>query len=269
MSRKIVFGILGAIILVSAAVGVTVWVHNPVPPAQPSELQSLLASAGYKPLKIPDPDLGPGSIIKKIASENGAMRIEWVGTVASCQVPSNVLSPTPGGGLEIHSTTSQAYDGKAALQVTGVNAGANIDRVARVVFKVQAGGSEKLDLVKLNSWLSNPDNKLDPYCEKLLTERDLYLVRDAFAIGTGEIQAYDAAGAKVDLDASKDIVRVNGDVSLSSSSTISFSSKVYAGLKEAVLLNKAFSALGGGNSAAPGDKLSFEGVQTVEIARKP
>ena len=83
MSRKIVFGILGAIILVSAAVGVTVWVHNPVPPAQPSELQSLLASAGYKPLKIPDPDLGPGSIIKKIASENGAMRIEWVGTVAS------------------------------------------------------------------------------------------------------------------------------------------------------------------------------------------
>jgi hypothetical protein len=79
---------------------------------------------------------------------------------------------------------------------------ADADKISGAILKIEDSGGDAINWVRFTIWASKQGNRLEPACNKLLGQEDVFLVTEAFRISKGNYQLVAKDGAKIGLSAS-------------------------------------------------------------------
>lgn len=158
-----------------------------VPPVVPGQ--------GWIPLPFPDSKYEPGSVIA--VDQSGAPR--WVGHIRSCKVPEDLLKVVAGNIGDMTAAVKDKYGAQAVLKIRGIEAGPEWSRVKETKFVQNDQSAPALDLIAIRLWLTDPTNvaHFPDECTTILGEPSIYLVQEAFKVGSGKYTLTDTNNAKI------------------------------------------------------------------------
>ncbi len=221
---------IGVALLISASLSCLLSGCGPgmVEAYTPKELAALLdAAGGWHLLIIPDTKYEVGSEI----TITEAAGVRWIGRFSSCQVPAETIAPIPGHAPAMDYKKAIAFDGSAALNVSGISVGPEYSKVKTVAMKLDAYGTDAIDIQKLNLWLTDLNHApLPPACMAFFQTPRNYLVNEAFHISKGKFTLYDKDDKKISLSnetVGKYLGSVRAGLSVTTDGSVEFSDGVY------------------------------------------
>ena len=198
-----------------------------------SELGKLYGSR-WVVLPLPDSRIGPGAIIS-IKKGQAA----WESSLARCGAPADVMKTVPGEGGKVNLVGDAEYGADAVLKIAGIEAGPEFKRVKRTTLSASDHKPEALDRISLGEWINAPGKPLSPTCAKFLTQKDIYIVQEAYQIGRGNFTLYDDSNKKISL-AGLQIgplkIGANAKAKTTTDGTLEFASPMYTAVRRLKLM---------------------------------
>ena len=158
-----------------------------------ADLQKVYGSR-WVPLTVPDSRIGPGAIISIKKGE-----VAWESSLDKCGAPKNVMAPVPSNASGIDAKTEGEYGADVALKIGGVSIGPNFKRAKRASLKLVSSRAEGIDRITLGEWFNAQGTTLSATCKKFLTQKDVFLVQEAYRVDKGRLTFYDDKNAKLTL----------------------------------------------------------------------
>ena len=213
----------------------------------PQELLDALDKAGgWAPLAIPDSKYRPGSIIK--IDEDGTVR--WIDHLDTCGYPAEVLAPEPGDIPKVTFTKSYDVGASALLNVKGIEAGPEFNKVSKTQLSIQEHSADALRLIGLQVWMEDPDNvsSVSSACMDELLKPNRFLVTEAFRVSKGTYTLFDQSGAAIKLKAPElgSLVQLQPDVKyeVTAEGSLVIEQPVYFAVRQAVRVGSGWEILG-------------------------
>lgn len=146
------------------------------------------------PLPMPDSRIGPGAIV---TIKKG--QVAWESSLAKCGAPPDVMTPVASTDATVATSVEGEYGADAALKIAGVTLGPDFKRVKKTSLKLDDHHAEGLDRIALAEWLNKPGTALSSVCSRFLTEKDVFIVQEAYKVSKGKITLYDERNTKLSL----------------------------------------------------------------------
>lgn len=210
----------------------------------PKELRKVLADAGgWIPLPFPDSKYRPGAIIR--VTDEG---IRWIDDLTACRYPLNEFEQES-YIADVTFTKKCEYGANAVINIKGISAGPNFDRVSKVRLEITDHGADAFRIIKLKVWMEDPDNreKVSQVCMDELLKKDVYLITEAFRVSKGKYTLYDKTGAaiKIETPVLGNLLKFQPDVKyeVTSEGSLVIERPVYFAIRTAVRIGEDFQTL--------------------------
>jgi hypothetical protein len=123
-------------------------------------------------MPYPDSKFSPGSVVV-IEKRN----VRWIGHVADCGVPADILEPVRGNIGDFDSKRNHNYSAQAVLNIKGIEAGPEFNRVSTAELVQKEMSADSLNLIRLQLWLAEPANQAKiAGCNSILGEPDTFIL---------------------------------------------------------------------------------------------
>jgi hypothetical protein len=165
----------------------------------------LKGNGNWLVVKIPDSKLVPGSIVK-ITKDEG---LSWIDSLHSCGIPAELLAGASisdpkalvvrGASPAINFKKSKEFSADAVLNVAGVKAGAEFNKMGKIALSIGENGGDALRLIRLKDWIQANADKFSRSCLDELAKPDRYIVSESFRFSSATYSFFDKGGAKVKL----------------------------------------------------------------------
>jgi hypothetical protein len=221
-------------------------------------------------LPLPDSRIAPGSIV---SIKKG--QVAWESTLGQCGAPADVLTVERGAGGAVEFKGDAEYGADAVLKVQGVEIGPEFSRVKKTTLKVDDHGPEALDRIKIGSWFNDPGTHLSTTCQRFLTEKDVFIVQEAYRVGKGRFALLDKNNKKIALSGLKlgpVSIGANAKANTTDDGSLEFASPVYTAVRRLKLMKDGqLKTLGQPGQESTDDSVAraiFEGRASKETRKQ-
>lgn len=223
----------------------------------PEAWRKLFEDNGWVPLPFPESKYVPGTIVKidpKADPENG---IRYVDHLKSCGYPAEVLAPEVGKIPAISFTKAREIGADALLNIQGIEAGPEFEKVARARLTVSDHSADALRLIALQIYEETHPDGAWRTCKAALQKPGYYLINEAFRVSKGRYTLYDQSGGKLKLNVAElgRLIKFAPDVSyqVTGEGELEIASPVTFAVRRAVSTMAGFDVLGTPGAAETGD----------------
>lgn len=210
-----------------------------------SPMQKFYLDNNWIPLPLPDSQFGPGSIF----NYDKKTGLRWESSLKSCGVPDDVIEPVVSNSGKLTFTGSGDYGADLTLKIAGISAGPEWSKVKTVSLENDDHGPVSLDIVKLNIWLTAPENvsKFAPTCKTLLSNANMYVAQQSYRVSKGKLTLHDQNGGKVGitgLQTGPVNIGTNAHATATQDGSLEFDQLLYTAVRRLAYVNGGFQALG-------------------------
>jgi hypothetical protein len=218
-----------------------------------SPMQQFYLDNDWVPLPLPDSQFAPGSIFS-YAKDTG---LRWESSLQSCGVPDDVIKPVMSNSGKLTFNVSGDYGADLTLKISKVTVGPEWSKVKKVTLENDDHGPASLDMVKLNIWLTAPENanKFSPVCKAILSDKNknIYVAQQSYRVSKGKLTLYDQNGAKIavtGLQAGPVNIGADAHATATQDGSLEFDQLLYTAVRRLVFVNGGFQALGSATQPA-------------------
>jgi len=221
----------------------------------PSGIQKFYLDHGWIPLDIPDSKYAPGTIVQITKSAG----IVYVSDIRTCGVPDEAIKSVSGKSPKLTFDRNADYGAKALLGIKGVQIGPQWDKVKKTTLEHDDHGSDAIDILKLQIWLTDPKNQpaIPKACTDFLNAPDSYIVRESYRVAKGKYTLHGENGAQLKITALQlGPVKIDPDAhaKVTEDGSLEFTDPVYAAIKRLRDTNGILQPLAPGAAVSDSDE---------------